>query len=145
MASTGSGEPSPSGGIVYKTINYLEDNIIELVDTNDTLHIMKCTYDNEKKLTSIEYDGTTISLKYNDEILTQIGSVKVKLENAPSIEGSIELEQENTTLKNLIVSLTEEKNMLQSEIDALETEKYEMQSTVSDYNYCLNSLVGGAS
>lgn len=141
MASTDSG----GNGIVYKAINYLEDNVIELTDTNDTLHIMKCTYDDEKKLTSIDYDGTTITLKYNDEILTQIGSVKVELENAPSIEGSIELEQENIALKDLIVSLTEEKSTLQGEIETLENEKQEMQSTVNDYNYCLNSLVGGAS
>lgn len=66
------------GGIKYKQIIYNEDNTITLIDRDDLVHTMICTYDGEK-LVSITYDNKKVALKYNDATLSSIGTTTIDM------------------------------------------------------------------
>ena len=77
-------EAMNSGGVSveYKSITYNEDNTITLIDKDDVVHTMSCTYE-DSKLTSITYDNRVINLTYDGDILTSINNKEINLENAP--------------------------------------------------------------
>jgi hypothetical protein len=68
----------------YKSITYNKDNTITLIDKNDVIHSMSCTYENNKMI-SITYDGRMINLSYDDnDALIGIGNKEINLKNAPT-------------------------------------------------------------
>lgn len=73
-------------GISYTNIVYNDDNTITLTDTDGAEHTMVCEY-TDGKITSVEFDGISIPLQYNESNLVKVGGVSVDVSNAPVSSG----------------------------------------------------------
>jgi hypothetical protein len=70
------------GGVTYTGIVYNEDNTITLTDKDGVEHTMECEY-TDGKLTSVKYDGKTVELVYDGDLLVKVGKTAVDVANAP--------------------------------------------------------------
>lgn len=82
-----------SGGgaasVEYSSIIHNDDNTITLTETNGTEHTMACEYDGDK-LISVTYDGETVELTYDGDVLVAIGGMSVDMSNAPATSGGLD-------------------------------------------------------
>lgn len=85
-------EVGGGGGISYTDIVYNDDNTITLTDTDGAEHTMVCEY-TDGKLTSLKFDGKSVALEYDSDVLISVGGVSVDVSNAPTSGGTEEIEQ----------------------------------------------------
>lgn len=67
---------------IYKSVTYNNDNSITLIDNNDIVHTMICTYGGGM-LSSISFDGQEMNFNYNGESSISIENAHLNLENVP--------------------------------------------------------------
>ena len=84
------------GGASYTSITYKDNDTIELLDKDGTEHIMACVYEDDK-LVSVTYDGKSIKLGYEDDVLKSVGKTAVDLTNAKT-NGGVSLDHTVTFL-----------------------------------------------
>ena len=77
------GKKQGGGGVEYSSIIHNDDNTVTLTETNGTIHTMACEYDGDK-LIGVTYDGETIELTYDGDVLVAIGGMSVDMSNAPA-------------------------------------------------------------
>ena len=87
-----SGGDSGSGGAEYTNIVYNDDNTITLTDTEGIEHTIECEYA-DGKLVSVNYNGTSVALEYDGDMLVSIDGVAIDMSNMPSSGGTEELEE----------------------------------------------------
>jgi hypothetical protein len=78
-----------SSGTVYTNIVYNDDNTVTLTDKDGVDHTMVCEY-TDGALSGLTYDGKSVELTYEEDVLVNIGAMEVDMANAPYESGGTE-------------------------------------------------------
>ena len=133
-----------SGDIVsYTDIVYNEDNTITLTDTDGYIHTMVCGF-TDGKITSVKFDGISIPLVYDGDVLVKVGSISVDVDLVEvSGGGTEELEQlidESGVLDSTEGSVEEKVEQLIDKA-SLENTWYKWSEGINQtYNYLFRSM-----
>lgn len=73
--------------IEYTDVIYNDDDTITLIEKDGTEHVVTCIYD-DNKMVGVSYDGNTINVAYEDDVLVGIGDTTIDMSGVPGSNGA---------------------------------------------------------